>query len=116
MYYVYILALANGEYYVGYTTDIQDRIRKHKAGTVTTTQRIKPKRLEFFAAFRSKRKALEFEKYLKSSSGFVFRNKRLIAANKPIYTSSIAANKPIYTKTSIAERSSDIPEGIGFLS
>jgi len=32
----------------------------------------------FYAAFKAKEKAYEFEKYLKSSSGFAFRNKRLI--------------------------------------
>jgi len=52
--------------------------KKHQAGSVATTRKLKPRELEFFAAFRSEVKALESERYLKSSSGFAFRNKRLI--------------------------------------
>jgi len=35
-------------------------------------------KLVFYAAFETKKKALDFEKYLKTNSGFAFRNKRLI--------------------------------------
>jgi hypothetical protein len=32
----------------------------------------------FYAAFTSKKKALGFETYLKTQSGYAFRNKRLV--------------------------------------
>ena len=78
MYYTYILLLENGQHYVGYTKNIEKRLEKNFAGEVPATSRIKPKELIFYAAFKTKKKALAFEKYLKSSSGFAFRNKRLI--------------------------------------
>ncbi|MBT5237417.1 GIY-YIG nuclease family protein [Candidatus Peregrinibacteria bacterium] len=78
MYYVYILELENGQYYSGFTRDLKKRLIAHKNHSSPTTSRIEPKELVFYSAFKSKQKALDFEKYLKSSSGFAFRNKRLI--------------------------------------
>ena len=78
MYYVYILKLKNGQYYVGFSKDIRTRIKRHFQSSTKTTTRVKPKELAFYAVFTSKAKALDFEKYLKTSSGFAFRNKRLI--------------------------------------
>ncbi|MDA1292342.1 MAG: GIY-YIG nuclease family protein, partial [bacterium] len=51
---------------------------QHKNHSSPTTSRIEPEELIFYAAFKSKEKALDFERYLKSSSGFAFRNKRFI--------------------------------------
>ena len=78
MFVVYILQLCNGQYYIGFTRNLDARIVKHYAHCVPTTSRIEPEELVFFAAFRTQAKALAFEKYLKSSSGFAFRNKRLV--------------------------------------
>jgi len=78
MHYVYILKLSNGQYYVGETANLKNRVAQHSQSNTKTTTRIKPKELVFYAAFKSRVKALEFEKYLKSFSGFAFRNKRLI--------------------------------------
>ena len=78
MHYVYMLRLVNGQYYVGETSKLEDRIRQHFQSNTKTTTRIRPKELVFYAAFKTKKKALSFEKYLKSSSGFAFRNKHLI--------------------------------------
>jgi len=77
-YYIYILQLANGSFYIGFTSNLKQRLKEHFSEKVCTTTRIKPVKLVFYAAFSSKMKALAFEKYLKSSSGFAFRNKRLI--------------------------------------
>ena len=78
MYYVYILKLNNNQHYVGCTQDLKQRLKKHKHHGVPTTSRIRPEELVFYAAFKNDEKAYAFEKYLKSSSGFAFRNKRLI--------------------------------------
>lgn len=78
MFYVYILELENGQFYAGFTKDLKARLEKHDHHSVPTTSRIRPNDLAFYAAFRDEKKALDFEKYLKSSSGFAFRNKRLI--------------------------------------
>ncbi|MCR4325180.1 MAG: GIY-YIG nuclease family protein [Candidatus Curtissbacteria bacterium] len=78
MYYVYVLKLINGQYYTGFTKNIKNRPKRHFQGAVKTTSRIKPIGLVFYAAFKTQKLATDFEKYLKSSSGFAFRNKRLI--------------------------------------
>lgn len=79
MHYVYILKLANDQHYVGYTTHIDDRLARHMRGEACrTTERVSAESLEFYAAFTDEERAHAFEKYLKSSSGFAFRNKRLI--------------------------------------
>lgn len=78
MYYVYILQLENKQHYIGFTRDLEKRLEKHLHHAVPTTSRIRPSELLFFSAFKTQEKATAFEKYLKSSSGFAFRNKRLI--------------------------------------
>ena len=79
MHYVYILKLETGQHYVGYTANLDDRLARHARGEAcTTTERMPMESIHFYAAFESEKKARDFEKYLKSSSGFAFRNKRLI--------------------------------------
>lgn len=78
MYYVYILQLANNENYSGYSSDLKSRIKEHESGRVKATKSYLPIKLIYYCAFRNKLLALNFEKYLKSSSGKAFRKKRLI--------------------------------------
>ncbi|PIP62546.1 hypothetical protein COW98_03495 [Candidatus Roizmanbacteria bacterium CG22_combo_CG10-13_8_21_14_all_35_9] len=78
MFYVYILRLSNNSYYVGYSSDLKERIKYHNYGLVPSTKNLLPVKLIYYSAFLSQKKAADFEKYLKSSSGFAFRNKRLI--------------------------------------
>jgi len=70
MFYVYILKLKNGQYYTGFTRNIHNRMTNHKNHSSPTTSRIEPEELIFYSAFKSKEKALDFERYLKSSSFF----------------------------------------------
>ncbi len=78
MHYVYILQLEDGRHYTGCTQDLQKRLTQHNQGSVKTTANHRPEELLFYAAFKEKERAYAFEEYLKSSSGFAFRNKRLI--------------------------------------
>jgi putative endonuclease len=78
MYYAYILKLKDNTHYSGYSSNLQNRVEEHKQGRVSQTKKLLPLKLVFYAAFDSKIKALNFEKYLKTNSGFAFRNKRLI--------------------------------------
>ena len=78
MQFVYILKCNNGDYYKGCTSDLDNRIQLHKSGKVPSTCDNLPVELVFYAAFPNKRKAFDFEKYLKSGSGRAFTNKRLI--------------------------------------
>jgi len=78
VYYTYILQLKDKTYYTGFSSDLKKRVSKHKLGKVSQTKFLRPIKLVFYAAFISKKLALDFEKYLKTASGFAFRNKRLI--------------------------------------
>lgn len=78
VHYVYILKLKDGSFYTGFSSDLKSREAAHTQGDVPQTRKFRPLTLEFYSAFSSKKKALEFEKYLKTHSGFAFRNKRFI--------------------------------------
>ncbi|MDI6892204.1 MAG: GIY-YIG nuclease family protein [Actinomycetota bacterium] len=83
MYYVYILKLSNGIFYVGSTRDLKLRIQKHSEGGIPSTAKYRPHRLVWYSAFSDREKAILFEKYLKTASGKAFRNKRLVNKKKP---------------------------------
>ena len=78
MYYVYILQLKNNSYYHGFSTDLKQRFKAHQQGQVASTKNLRPVKLVFYASFLSENKAIAFEKYLKSGSGFAFRKKHLV--------------------------------------
>lgn len=78
MYYVYILRLSDNSLYIGYSANLQERLKDHTEGSVSSTKNFRPYSLVFYCAFLTQKKAIKFEKYLKSSSGFAFRKKRLI--------------------------------------
>ena len=75
MFYVYILELTDKSIYIGYSSDLKQRIKQHLQKDVISTKNLQPCKLIFYSAFSSQEKALSFEKYLKSSSGFAFRKK-----------------------------------------
>lgn len=79
MRYVYILeslAIA-GRHYVGLTSDLRARLKKHNAREVTHTSKYAPWRIKTYVAFSEDAAANAFEKYLKSASGRAFAKKRL---------------------------------------
>jgi len=79
MHYVYILKSTHfRESYIGSTSDLKRRLHDHNNGKSRHTAKFKPWDVIGYYAFSSKTKAMEFEKYLKSSSGKAFMNKRLI--------------------------------------
>ena len=79
MYYVYILqSLKDESYYTGLTTDVEARLKKHNSGSVEYTSTKRPFKLVWYCCFEDKIKALQFEKYLKSGSGFTLARKRLV--------------------------------------
>ena len=79
MFYVYILqSLGDAEhYYVGVTKDLQVRLKKHNAGEVPHTSKYVPWMIKTYVAFSEEKRAIAFEKYLKSGSGRAFAKKRL---------------------------------------
>lgn len=85
MYYVYIIRSIDYpcQYYIGFTTSLKARLKKHNEGGCPHTSKFKPWEVVFYCAFPDKGKALAFEKYLKSHSGKAFANKRLLDFASP---------------------------------
>ena len=78
MKYVYILQSSDFKhFYVGITDDLRSRLAKHNAGEVSHTSKYRPWQIKTYVAFRDERRAIDFEKYLKSPSGRAFAKKRL---------------------------------------
>jgi len=75
--YVYILVseASDNHHYTGMTQDLDARIKAHNAGQVPHTAKYRPWSIETVIAFRSREKAVAFEKYLKSHSGRAFAAK-----------------------------------------
>ena len=76
MKYVYILESLDSEhFYVGVTEDLRARLTKHNAGEASHTSKYGPWRIRTYIAFNEEKRAIAFEKYLKSGSGRAFANK-----------------------------------------
>ncbi|NCT76722.1 MAG: GIY-YIG nuclease family protein [Chitinophagaceae bacterium] len=68
--YVYVLqSLKGGKYYIGYTIDVEARLRFHNAGLQRSTRDRIPFRLALFESFATKEEALKREKQIKSWKG-----------------------------------------------
>lgn len=80
MTYVYILRSVNtpDQLYIGWTTDLRERVKAHNSGKSPHTRKFRPWTIAFYAAFASNEKATEFERYLKSGSGTIFRTRHLL--------------------------------------
>jgi putative endonuclease len=78
MHYVYLIQseVFPNQRYVGFTADLKKRLAVHNTGGSTHTAKYKPWKLVSYHAFVEKRKAQEFESYLKTGSGKAFANKR----------------------------------------
>jgi len=79
MFYVYIIKSEKDDSrYIGVTTNLERRLQEHNSGLAKYTSSKRPFKLVWYCAFNDKQKAYDFEKYLKSSSGYAFTKKRLI--------------------------------------
>ncbi len=80
MFYVYIIRSSSHPHqiYVGFTEDLKSRLHSHNKGDCSHTSKYIPWELQFYCAFNKKKKALEFETYLKSHSGKAFSTKHLL--------------------------------------
>lgn len=79
MYYVYLIrSIKNpAKTYIGFTNNIEERLQKHNKGASIYTSDFRPWKLISFISFDEESKALSFEKYIKSGSGYAFAKKRL---------------------------------------
>lgn len=71
--YVYILRNQLGKQYIGHTENVNARLKEHNEGSVPATKNIRPWHVEWFCGFRNEKRAIAFEKYLKSGSGSSIR-------------------------------------------
>jgi len=72
--FVYVLknAQEDPEFYVGLTANAWARLAEHNAGHCTHTATRRPWHLHVIIEFPDKRRAVAFERYLKSGSGRAF--------------------------------------------
>lgn len=84
MYSVYLLRSINNPQmtYVGFTTkDVCERMEEHNRGLTKTTAPHVPWSVEVAISFKDKKKAQEFETYLKGGSGYAFAKRHFWSAN-----------------------------------
>jgi predicted GIY-YIG superfamily endonuclease len=79
MYYVYILeSKKDNSRYTGITENLKQRIKSHNYGNQQYTKGKRPYAIRWYCTFPDKKKAINFEKYLKTASGIAFSRKRLL--------------------------------------
>jgi predicted GIY-YIG superfamily endonuclease len=77
MKYVYLLqSLASrSQRYVGLTANLETRLGAHNSGQSIHTAKYRPWRMTACFAFDDEKRALKFERYLRSGPGRAFANK-----------------------------------------
>jgi putative endonuclease len=70
MFYAYVLlSKKDGKMYIGFSSDLKQRISLHEKGLVGATRSRLPVRLIFYEAYLNKNDALRRERYLKTDKG-----------------------------------------------
>ncbi len=78
MYFVYVLkSMKDGNMYIGFTKDLEERINRHNKGLVNSTKNRVPFELIYYEASRNIHDAIHREKYLKTSYGHRYLKNRL---------------------------------------
>jgi putative endonuclease len=77
----FVYVLKNGavpmRYYTGLTSDVARHHAEHNAGSCTHTSKHRPWSIDVVVEFADERRAVAFERYLKSGSGVAFANRHL---------------------------------------
>jgi putative endonuclease len=77
-FYVYILiSQVDGNFYTGYTKNINQRVEDHNTGKVRSTKSRLPLRLIYWEGCINQQDATRREKYLKSGNGKIYLSNRL---------------------------------------
>ena len=78
-YYVYVLeSLKDSKRYIGFTTNLPERIKAHNKGLSFATKFRLPFKPVYFEGCTNEQDATRREKYLKTTGGRRFLSKRLI--------------------------------------
>src|SRR5262245_42046079 len=77
--FVYVLKNTESpsRYYTGITSDVSRRCAEHNAGTCIHTAKYRPWSIDVVVEFADERRAVAFERYLKSGSGVAFAMRHL---------------------------------------
>jgi len=77
--FVYVLRNqeAPPRYYTGITSDAPTRLSEHNRGRCTHTAKYGPWSIDVVIEFGDERRAIAFERYLKSGSGVAFAHRHL---------------------------------------
>ncbi|MFH1711616.1 MAG: GIY-YIG nuclease family protein [Patescibacteria group bacterium] len=69
MYFVYVLMCNDRKRYIGYTANLNNRVKQHVNGEVFATKGRLPVNLIFYEAFKHRMDAKRREKYFKTTAG-----------------------------------------------
>ena len=70
MYFIYVLkSLKDNRTYVGYTNNVEERLKKHNSGQVKSTKYRQPLELLFSEEFKTSQEARKKELYWKNGRG-----------------------------------------------
>ena len=76
MYFVYVLQSAKDKsYYIGYTSNIEERLWEHNEGRTGYTKLKRPWNLVHQEVFSTRKEAMQREKYLKSLKNVAYLKK-----------------------------------------
>ena len=76
MFYIYILQSdKSGRYYLGHTSNLQERLNRHNNGLVTATRNKGPWKIVYFEEFDSKLEANQRELNIKKMKSRVYIEK-----------------------------------------
>jgi putative endonuclease len=70
MHYVYVLlSLKDEKFYIGFTNDLERRLKEHNSGKNISTKSRLPLKLLYYEAHLSKKDAARRERYFKTTKG-----------------------------------------------
>jgi predicted GIY-YIG superfamily endonuclease len=80
MHYVYLVESVHDRlrHYVGQTDDLKSRLDEHNSGHSPHTAHYRPWHLACYLGFADEKKAIAFERYLKSGSGRTFLKRHFL--------------------------------------
>jgi putative endonuclease len=77
-FFVYVLLSSkDGQFYTGYTKNLEQRMMQHQSGLVQSTKNRQPLKLIYWEGCLNQQDATRREKYLKSGSGKIYLRNRL---------------------------------------
>jgi putative endonuclease len=83
MFYTYILQSSkSGRYYIGHTSNMEERLDRHNSGKVTATKNKGPWVVVYFEMHETKTMANSRELYIKSMKSRAFIEKLISTFNK----------------------------------